>query len=322
MWAAAVAAAFLLWLAAAMHGGSAAPKSLTMMHEADSDVEYAKKAESSAGGGRAEFAGPVATASLAGQPAAAPSDKPEGAEQSAKLTLASMSDSQVDRYLIKNAIVTIEAKDVIQAASQATEFAKSKSGYVSNSHETVDGLGLKNETLELRVPAIQFDSSMQSIAGLGRVLDSQVTSEDVTEQYVDTESQLRNLKETEARLLDHLKQTGRLSDILLVETEVNRVRSSIDGLEGKMRFMSHRISYSTISLTFKEPAHPEPIAPVESFSLGQVATQAMRSVSGFMQSVMSAGVWVVIWSVFWAPLLIGGRYIYIRYFRSAGRHVG
>src|SRR5580700_11352569 len=51
-------------------------------------------------------------------------------EESAKLTLASMSDSQVDRYLIKNAVVLIEAKDVVQAASQAKEFAKSISGYV------------------------------------------------------------------------------------------------------------------------------------------------------------------------------------------------
>ena len=232
-----------------------------------------------------------------------------------------MSDSQVDRYLIKNAVVLIEAKNVIQAADQAEAFAKSVSGYVSSSHESVDALGLKNEVLELRVPGTQFDSSMQSMVGLGRVLDSQITSEDVTEQYVDTDAQLRNLKKTEERLLEHLSRTGKLSDTLLIETELTRVRESLNELEGKLRFMSHRISYSTISLTFKEPAHAEPIAPAESFSLFQVATQAMRSVSGFLQQAMAVGIWVIIWSVFWAPLLVGGRYAYRRFVRDAGHRM-
>jgi len=243
-------------------------------------------------------------------------------EESAKLTLASMSDSQVDRYLIKNAVVLIEAKDVVQAADLAKGFTRSVNGYVSSSHEAVDSLGLKNETLEVRVPANQFDAAMQSVSGLGRVLDSQITSEDVTEQYVDTDAQLRNLKKTEERLLEHLSRTGKLSDTLLIETELTRVRESLNELEGKLRFMSHRITYSTINLTFKEPAHVEPITPAESFSLGQVATQAMRSVSGFLQQVMSVGVWVLIWSVIWAPLAAGGIYVYLRFLRTVGRRLG
>lgn len=252
----------------------------------------------------------VAKFASAGSPANGPvASDPETA---AKLTLVSMSDSQVDRYLIKNATVLVEAKDVIEAAKSAKQFAKSVNGYVSSSHETVDGLGLKNVALEVRVPATQFDAAMQSVEGLGRVLDSQITSEDVTEQYVDTDAQLRNLKKTEERLLEHLSRTGKLSDTLLIETELTRVRESLNELEGKLRFMSHRITFCTISLTFKEPAHIESIAPVESYSIGHVTSEAMRSVVGFLQSAISVGVWALVWSVLWAPLLMLGRYVYVR----------
>lgn len=267
------------------------------------------------GGGRTSVDWAMAKAPATAPGLAASPD----AEQGAKLTLASMSDSQADRYLIKNAVTVIEAKDVLDAAKQAKEAAKAVNGYVSNSHESVDNLGLRNVTLELRVPSSQFDASMNRLEAIGRVLDNQVTSEDVTEQYVDTDAQLRNLKQTEARLLDHLQKTGKLSDTLLVETELTRVRESANELEGKLRFMSHRVTFSTIGLTFKEPGHIEPIAPAESFSLGQVTSQAMRSFTGFLQSVISVGIWALIWSVLWAPILVGSRFAWVRYRTGAIR---
>ena len=288
------------------YGGSTAAKSLAPLIQ-DYDEAAAPQARAS---GTVSVT-PGASGALGGGMGVA--GEPQ---QGARLTLASMSDSQTDRYLIKNAVIQIEAPDVIRAAAQAKEYARSVSGYVSSSHESVDSLGLKNVALEVRVPAQRFDSAMQNVAGLGRVMDSQVTSEDVTEQFVDTDAQLRNLKATEARLLDHLRLTGKLTDTLAVEKELSRVREGADELEGKLRFMSHRIGYSTISMTFKEPAHVEPIAPPELFSPLSIATQAMRSVTGCIQMLITAGVWVLVWSVLWAPLALAGRYLYLKQART------
>lgn len=235
-----------------------------------------------------------------------------GGEQ-AKLTLASMTVGETDRYLIKNSTLSIEAKDVRGASRRAKDAARICRGYISNEHETTDGLGQLTETLEVRVPADQFDATVERLQSLGRILDNQVTSEDVTEQFVDTDARLHNMKTTEGRLLEHLGHTGKLHDTLEIETELSRVREGVDELEGKLRFMAHKISYSTITLTFKEPAHAQPITPTESFSMGQVASEAMRSFVGFMQTVASWGIWAGVWSLIWAPILIVSRVIYVRW---------
>ena len=59
---------------------------------------------------------------------------------------------------------------------------------------------------------------------LGKKLNKQVNTEDVTEKFVDSSARLRNLKSAEMRLLDHLTKTGELSNTLLIEKEFTRVR--------------------------------------------------------------------------------------------------
>ncbi|HLK60729.1 MAG TPA: DUF4349 domain-containing protein [Chthonomonadaceae bacterium] len=234
-----------------------------------------------------------------------------------KMTLAAMTESEPDRYLIKNATLTIETSDVRKAGSQLTATAQALKGYTSDSHETVDALGSRSLTVTVRVPYQQFDAFLQQNEALGKVLDKQVTAQDVTEEFVDSQSKLRNLKKTEERLLDHLSKTGKLSDTLLVETELTRVREGIEELEGKVRFMAHRIAFSTINVTFKEAARPQAMTPPESYSAGQVTSEAMRSFVGFLQGALSVVIWLAIWAVVWVPALLLARYVFRRLQKAA-----
>ena len=102
------------------------------------------------------------------------------------LTLASLKEAEPDRYLIKNATMSLETPEVRKVADQIIAFARLSHGYVSDSHETVDALGTRAITIQARVPASQFDASMQQVEGLGKILDKQVNTEDVTEEFVDS----------------------------------------------------------------------------------------------------------------------------------------
>lgn len=119
---------------------------------------------------------------------------------------------------------------------------------------------------------------------------------------MDTEAKLRNLRRTEERLLEHLNRTGKLSDILLVERELNRVRGEIDLLEGKLRFLQHRIAFSTLSITLQGEARSQPTVPPQSFSTGKVASDAARTLVAFAQWIWSIVIWVGVWSALWVPL--------------------
>jgi hypothetical protein len=223
------------------------------------------------------------------------------AVDSPKLTLAKYQQSEPDRYLIKNATLTVETPDVRGSAKQLVVLARGVQGYVSDSHEAVDGIGTRSVVITVRVPYQQFESVTQLIEALGKVQDKQVGAEDVTEEFVDTTARTRNLKKSEERLLEHLTHTGKLADTLAIENELTRVREEIEKTEGRLRFLAHRVSYSTFNVTFRETAHAQTVTPATSFSSGKVATDAGRELIGFLQGVLSMVIWLGIWAIVWLP---------------------
>ena len=278
-----------------------------------------------------EPAGPMSTASSPGSPSggASPLGATDSEMEARKLApengpaspqgpqvpptaiqLASFEQAQPDRYLIKNASLSLQVKDARAALSRITGAVQAARGYLSEMGETVDALGVRSIVMDVRVPARRFDGAMGDIEGLGKVMDRQVSAEDVTEEFVDAQSRLRNLKRTEDRLLAHLGRTGKLSDTLLVERELTRVRQDVEQLEGRIRFLAHRISYSTISVTLREAAKATSPVPPESFSSGQIASEATRSLVRFSQSIWSIIIWFAIWAPVWIPLLLGAALAY------------
>jgi hypothetical protein len=208
-----------------------------------------------------------------------------------------------DRYLIRNANLAIEVKDARAAYTALSGGVKGSRGYLSNLQEIVDALGARTITMQVRVPSNLFESSLAQLTSLGKVMSKNVTADDVTEEYVDTESTLRNLKRTEDRLLAHLSRTGRLSDTLLVEKELTRVREEIEQREGRLRFLGHRVQFSTVDVMLREEAKAQPAVPPTSYSSGKEASDASRSLFTFLREVWTTVIWIGIWSVVWAPLL-------------------
>lgn len=233
-------------------------------------------------------------------------------DDSASIKVTAIADSEPDRYLIKNATLTLETRDVRATENTLIADSRAVKGYVSDMHETVDGLGERTVTLKVRVPFSEFDSFMQRFESFGKVLDKQVNAEDVTEEFVDTQSTLRNLKATEARLLAHLSKTGRLSDTLLVEKEITRVREETDKLEGRLRFLAHRVAFSTLDVTLHEAAHSQAITPPETFSTARVVSDAARTLVVFGQAVWTIVIWLGLWSIVWLPIALLVGYLHRR----------
>ncbi|HPO11816.1 MAG TPA: DUF4349 domain-containing protein [Candidatus Hydrogenedentes bacterium] len=208
-----------------------------------------------------------------------------------------------DRYLIKNADYLIEAVDPKQASAQFIASVTAAGGYVANQQESIDTLGRVNILLQVRVPADKLDGTLDGIQALGRVLNKQVSTEDVTEEYMDTDSRIRNLKKTEERLLDHLSKSMLMEGTLKIEQELTRVREQLERLEGRLKYLSHRVDFSTITVRFQEKPKAERILPPKSFSSGQVASEAVRSLFGFAQALWSKIIWLGIWSPVWGTVL-------------------
>ena len=223
-------------------------------------------ADSSGVGGSSSA--PNAQAGAAEQPAA-PADAEAGSGTAGRLTAdervtTMVSDKAapvaVERKIIRNATLTVETDDPAEGQRKVVSAAEQHGGYVvvTQSTQSARGGGQKPGsvvTVELRVPAERFGAVLDAIRGVGgRVVDEKITGQDVTEEYIDLEARVRTQKALEAQIMEIMKRADRVSDALEVQAQLATVRTEIERLEGRRRFLENQSSLSTIKVTLQPPS--------------------------------------------------------------------
>ncbi|MCA1558071.1 MAG: DUF4349 domain-containing protein, partial [Acidobacteria bacterium] len=137
--------------------------------------------------------------------------------------------------------------------------ATTHGGFVvtSESRQTNAEGQLKPETritVVIRVPAAQFDAVIGEIRGAGgNVAQDKITTQDVTEEFIDLEARIRAKQALEAQFMEIMKQAKTVSEALEVQRQLSDVRAEIERLEGRRRFLDNQTSLSTITVTIQPP---------------------------------------------------------------------
>lgn len=170
----------------------------------------------------------------------------------------SQQNSQIARKIILSGDMSIESNNFDAAIKGITSMIQKAGGYIENSNIT----GIKSEkgnylenreaTYSLRIPSASFEAFMNSIGTIGVVTSKTSTGEDITSQYFDSDARLKSQKIKEARLLDILKKTKSLADVLAVETELENTRYEIENLTGTLKKWDNLVNYSTLTITLTE----------------------------------------------------------------------
>ena len=179
---------------------------------------------------------------------------------------------QIDeRRVIQNASLTLRVDDVRPATESVRQIAETLGGFVeqlslSGSTDEADGF------VVIRVPQGEFFTAIERVSALGEVLGENVSSQDVTAQFVDLEAQLRSLTREEGRLLELLERANTVSEILVVEGELIRIRTQIERLQGSLNFLERRVALATITVSLIPPQGfvTEPPTAVLSIEVGRV----------------------------------------------------
>jgi hypothetical protein len=132
--------------------------------------------------------------------------------------------------------------------------------------------------LVLRLPAIQLKPVMAELAKLGVVEARSLQAQDVTAEYVDLDSRIKVLRDTQAQLLDLLGKAKTVEEALHVRRALDEVTMELEVALGRMRQLSDQIAYSTLTVTLYErgpqdsiPTSNDPFRWVD--SLGVEATE-------------------------------------------------
>lgn len=190
------------------------------------------------------------------------SEKSEApATQQVSLNQASQSQSiaeAMDRKILRDGELTLEVGAPGEVQRKITSIAESLGGFVvtseSKQRQTMDGKQELEVNLVVRVPATQFGAALDQIRSTGsRVIQEKITGQDVTEEFIDLEARIKTQKALELQFLEIMKQAHKVEDALEVQRQIADVRTEIEKLEGRKRFLENRASLSTITVNLQSP---------------------------------------------------------------------
>ncbi|WP_204140813.1 DUF4349 domain-containing protein [Halomicronema sp. CCY15110] len=257
--------------AIALVGCSGAPSNLAQNETAMSDLDVAASGETASVAREAAPASPVATSNFQSRP-----------------------------QLIKQATLQLEMADVDAAiASVSTILAQHQGDLLQLSDAgTVDDQP-RQVTLQLRVPQTNLEAALTALKQLGEVNHQAITAADVSDQLVDLQARVRNLRKSEESLLAIMERSGSIAEVLEVSRELSTIREAIERNDAQLQSLQNQVAYSTINLTLVS----DQMAAPSTSPIGETLSQTWDTASGAMQTMSVGLLQLLLWLLAFSPYI-------------------
>ncbi|OGH87563.1 MAG: hypothetical protein A3J93_03500 [Candidatus Magasanikbacteria bacterium RIFOXYC2_FULL_42_28] len=213
-------------------------------------------------------------------------------------------DATVERMVVKTGALSVVVKDVAEAIKTISQYAVKQKGYIVASNVYKRGLAPYG-TLTIKIPAVNFDSGLNEIKALGEVVSNSVNGQDVTEEYVDLDAQLKNLQATEKQFLTILNKAVKIEDILAVQRELTQVRGQIEQLQGRMKYLKSSADMSTITVDLAtDPSVLPSVDNSKTWKPWAIVKEATRSLLAAGKSLVNFLIWLVVFVPVWAVIAL------------------
>lgn len=218
-------------------------------------------------------------------------------------------------HLIRTGHLRVEVESLDAALDRVQALAQAVGGYLARSSTMENGNGTRTGELTLRIPATEFDSVVDRLGEVGRVLAESVNVVDVSRDYVDIETRLAVREETVERLRALARSGGGLEDLLSIERELGRALEQLESLKGQLVYYDRRIAESDLEVVLVEPG------AVLSDGAFRPLSEAWREAAGVLArslaTILYVGVFLAPWVVLLAVVGWMLRALWIRRRRNA-----
>ncbi|MBQ7002088.1 MAG: DUF4349 domain-containing protein [Oscillospiraceae bacterium] len=191
--------------------------------------------------------------------------------------------------------LTAETNDLDAMTEALDQHIRSLNGYVEDQNiyngSTYSNRRYRNANLTIRVPAEDVDRFTEEIDGIANVVRKEKNLEDVTLNYVSTESRMKALQTEEARLLDFMEQAETMADLLEIEARLTDVRYELERVTSQLRLYDNQIDYATIYLSIEEVQEYTPVE--EPTFLERITEGFSNSLEGLWEGFVDFIVWIV-----------------------------
>jgi hypothetical protein len=193
-------------------------------------------------------------------------------------------------YVVRTGRLRLEVTDLAVAVDGGRRSITMLGGYVGGSEEShVASGGWASVTY--RIPVARWEDALTGLRELGRVIDLNTESADVTSEVVDLEARLANLRSTEAAFQAIMQRAETIPDVIKVQEELTAVRGQIERLTAQRDNLANRAAMATLTIMFETPTIAV-AQDVEGWSAGHEIEAAVASLMAVLQRLSSIGIWL------------------------------
>jgi hypothetical protein len=201
--------------------------------------------------------------------------------------------------IVRTGSVQVQVTDVAGAMARARDAVTAAGGYVGGSRQERDGDKIV-ATVTYRVPVDRWESTLDAIRGLGKVMGESTDSAEVTAQVVDLDARIRNLKASETALVGYAASAPKVTDLLEIQDRLTSTRSQIEQLTAQKQNLENQAALSSLTVTFGVEIVAVTQA-AERWDPAKEVDRASATLVGMLQSVASAG---IVFGIVWLPIIV------------------
>lgn len=234
-----------------------------------------------------------------GAPVLAPS-QPRAAVSEAGNPSINTAQQALQRIVIKNGNLVILVVDPAKSMATISKMAEEMGGYVVSANldqaQLESGAEVPHATIAIRVPAERLDEAMARIKGetTRPIIKETVDSQDVTSEYTDLQSRLRNLENAEEQLTQIMDQATKTEDVLSVYNQLVSVQEQIEVLKGQIKYYDESARLSAISTELRANETVQPLT-VGGWQPAGIAKGALQALINTLKFVASAIIVIVLY---------------------------
>lgn len=207
--------------------------------------------------------------------------------------------SKSERMIIKTGSLSMVVKDVNEVIVGITKYALDNDGFVVYSNIYKSGITPAGE-VTVRIPANIFDTGVGEIKRMGEIKSESVNGQDVTEEYVDLDLQLKNLRAAENQFLQIMNRAVKIEDVLAVQRELTNVRGQIESIQGRMKYLSQSAEMSTLTVYLSTDPNVLPtLDPENKWKPWAQVKDAARSLVEIAKGFANLIIWLVVYLPVW-----------------------
>jgi uncharacterized protein YihD (DUF1040 family) len=239
----------------------------------------------------------------------APAVEEYSADSSKAVGGVASSEAEIQQMVIMNADLSIAVDDPTQSLADIQKLAKEMGGFTVSSNlyktQTTSGIEVPEANVTIRVPAERLDEALEKIKAMTGdaekyTLTENVSGQDVTQEYTDLQSRLRNLEEADAKLSAFSEKAEKTEDALAIYNQKMQVTEQIEVLKGQIQYYEQSVAKSAISVRLQSKETIAPIT-VAGWQPSGVARDALQALIDFGKGLVNFLIWL---GVLILPILI------------------